>query len=517
MRRITFALLLVPVLVQGQSLWVDSAGRPTRTAWELVNELIDVGNRGLDPADYAAERWRVIATELERAPVRNDTSIAEFEQGLTAAFVAMLYDLHAGRIDPAYLGYRLHLDRDGFDPTNVAAAGLVSGRIHEALDQAEPRLAQYHRVEEVLARYLALERDTTLERVPLIRGVVRPGDPLPAAPVMRRWLAALGDLPGADAAVSEDVYDGDLVRAVRGFQQRRGLDSTGVLDAATVMALRQPISWYVRRLELALERLRWVPDRDTGQVLVVDIPAFRLWVLDSLRSSAPPTLAMNAIVGQALGKQTPVLAQMMESVVFRPYWDVPSPILRHEIIPELRRDPEYLAKNDMEVVPAIAPDDVMAALVSGRARVRQRPGPDNALGLIKFVFPNDLDIYMHSTPAQQLFQRTRRDFSHGCIRLEFPAALARYVLSENPGWTEDRIDSAMHGTKTFEVELRRPIPVLVFYATAVAWPDGRVAFYSDVYGHDGRLDRALREWSAARVASDVAVRRTASRGLTDSP
>src|SRR5581483_3882091 len=516
MRRLALALLLTPAFAHGQSLWVDPDGRPNPASWELIRALADVGQRGLDPADYSAAHWQALASELEGASVGRDSIIAELDQGLTVAFIEALSDLHGGRIDPAALGYQLHLRREAFDPAAIAGRALTSGRIADAFDDAEPRLLQYRHIEVALAQYRILARDSTLVRVPPIRGVTRSGDPLPEAPILRRWLAALGDLPSAGPPASDDVYDESLVRAVRGFQQRRGLDSSGMLDPATVAALRQPVSWYVRRLELALERLRWLPDRDTGQVVVVDIPAFRLWVLDSLRSSAAPTLAMNAIVGQAFGKQTPVLEQTMQSVVFRPYWDVPSPITGREIVPELRRDLNYLAKNDMELVPSTPPGQASAALLAGRARVRQRPGPDNALGLIKFVFPNDRDIYLHSTPAQQLFLRTRRDFSHGCIRLEHPAALAEYVLRGNLGWTLARIDSAMQGTKTFEVELRRSIPVLVFYATAVAWPDGRVAFYPDIYGHDARLDRALRERSAAGAAPDVALRRTDRQGITDS-
>jgi murein L,D-transpeptidase YcbB/YkuD len=441
------------------------------------------------------------AMDAQRAP--SDSEVMDFDAGLSAAFISVLRDLHGGRVDPATVGVSLADRRSDYNPATAARAALVSGRISDAFAAAEPRLAQYHRIVLVLATYREMASDTTLHRVPPIRGTVRPGDLLPAAGSLRRWLTALGDMRPSLPADTGGTYSGDLVTGVRAFQARRGLDSNGTIGPETAAALRTPMSWYVRRLELALERLRWAPARDTGQVIVINIPAFRLWALDSIESSAPPTLAMNAILGQALGKQTPVLDRTMRSVVFRPYWDVPASIVHHEIVPEIRRHPTYLAANDMELVPSTPVRDTIQALVSGRAGVRQRPGPENALGLVKFVFPNDRNIYLHGTPAVQLFSRTRRDFSHGCIRVENPVALARYVLRDNPDWTPERIDSAMHGERPVEVELARPIPVLVFYTTSVAWPDGRIAFYPDVYGHDARLDRALRNHAAKLPAYEI--------------
>lgn len=484
-------------------LWVDSAGQPTGIARQVIGQLLSVDRQGLVPADYGAAHWQEMAAALDAQRTPSDSEMMDFDVGLSAAFVSALRDVHGGRVDPATLGVSLADRRSDYDVATAARAALASGRISDAFAAAEPRLAQYHRIVAALATYRELAGDTTLHRVPPIRGTVRPGDPLPAADALRRWLTALGDMLPALSADTGRTYSDDLVTGVRAFQARRGLDSNGTIGPETAAALRVPMSWYVRRLELALERLRWVPARDTGQVIVINIPAFRLWALDSIQSSAPPALAMNAILGQALGKQTPVLDRTMRSVVFRPYWDVPSSIVRHEVVPEIRRHPTYLAANDMELVPSTPVRDTIQALVSGRVGVRQRPGPENALGLVKFVFPNDRDIYLHGTPAVQLFTRTRRDFSHGCIRVENPASLAQYVLRDNPDWTAERIDSAMHGERPEEVKLARVIPVLVFYTTSVAWPDGRVAFYPDIYGHDARLDRALHDHAAKLPAYEL--------------
>jgi L,D-transpeptidase YcbB len=484
-------------------LWVGSEGRPTDAARQVIGELLTVDRHGLVPADYGAAHWQLMAAALDAQLRPSDSEMMDFETGLSIAFVSALRDLHAGRVEPATLGLSLPDRQSDYDAAAAAQAALANGRISDAFAAAEPRLAQYHRIVAVLATYRELAGDTTLHRVPPIRGTVRPGDPLPAAGALRRWLTALGDMRPALSADTDRTYSDDLVTGVRTFQARRGLDSNGTIGPETAAALRVPIAWYVRRLELALERLRWVPARDTGQVIVINIPAFRLWALDSIQSSAPPALAMNAILGQAVGKQTPVLDRTMESVVFRPYWDIPPSIVRREIVPEIRRHPAYLAANDMELLPSTPVPDTIQALASGRVGVRQRPGPENALGLVKFVFPNDRNIYLHGTPAMELFTRTRRDFSHGCIRVENPAALAQYVLRDNPDWTAERIDSAMHGERPVEVKLARAIPVLVFYTTSVAWPDGRVAFYPDIYGHDARLDRALRDHAAKLPAYEL--------------
>ncbi len=489
-RFLALLVLAIPFDTGNRPLWFDVDGRPNAAAHALIASLLTIDSRGLDPTDYAAARWREVAATLDLGPRKSDSVLAEFDAGLSAVFEAALCDLHAGRVDPGDLGYRLHGKRQDCDLTTLARDALATGHIADAFAQAEPHLAQYRHLESALAFYRGLDQDSTVGPVFLPRHTIHPGDSMPSAEVLRRWLIALGDLPLV-APTTDRIYDEVLVRGVRTFQRRRGLDSSGVIGPETIAALREPASWYVRRLALALERLRWVPDRDTAQVIVVDIPAFRLWALDSIQSDAPPTLAMNAIVGQALKKQTPVLDETMRAVVFRPYWDVPSAIARREIVPTLRRNPHYLDENDMELVPNVPLAKAIVGLASGAVRVRQRPGPANALGLVKFVFPNDLDIYMHGTPAAELFQRTRRDFSHGCIRVQDPARLAEYVLRGNAGWTRDRIDSAMHGDQPLEVELARPIPVLIFYATTVVWPDGTVAFYPDVYGHDARLDRAL--------------------------
>ena len=254
----------------------------------------------------------------------------------------------------------------------------------------------------------------------------------------------------------------------------------------------------MRQIELALERLRWLPHSVRGPFLVANVPAFRLVAFQSVADERPE-LQMAIVVGRAARTETPLFIRDLQTVIFRPFWYPPPSIIRNEIVPALARDPGYLARESMDLVattsdasPSLAfTRDRLSQLQSGRLALRQQPGPQNALGLVKFVFPNDHRVYMHDTPARGLFARPRRDFSHGCIRVERPADLAAFVLAGQPGWTAERIAAAMAGTETMSVAVDPPIPVFIFYTTAIARADETVEFFDDVYGLDSRLERDL--------------------------
>jgi murein L,D-transpeptidase YcbB/YkuD len=205
------------------------------------------------------------------------------------------------------------------------------------------------------------------------------------------------------------------------------------------------------------------------------------------------------VVGKAYHHKTPVFANMMRYVIFRPYWDVPPSIQKSEIVPKLQKDPGYLVKQDLEVynnkgevvaASTVSPD-VLQQLRAGRLQVRQRPGPKNALGLAKFLFPNEYNVYLHSTPSTELFSRSRRDFSHGCVRVQDIVGLAQWVLRDKPEWTKERIEAAMNGDHSEQINLAKPIPVLILYGTAVALENGEVRFFEDIYGYDAELKDVL--------------------------
>ena len=246
-----------------------------------------------------------------------------------------------------------------------------------------------------------------------------------------------------------------------------------------------------------MERGRWLPPLGDRPTVFVNVPIFRLWASDPARGEE--VLRMNVVVGKSLSHNTPLFVEDMEYVVFRPYWNPPYGIVTEEILPKAQRDPSYLEAGRFEIV-ASGDDDAKAlpatpenldAVAARRLYVRQKPGPRNSLGLAKFIFPNRENICMHGTPAPYLFARTRRDFSHGCIRVEDPAGLAEWVLRDVPGWTRTRIDEAMQAERPTRVNLREPLGVVIFYDTVHVNSENVVHFVGDIYGHDRTLDEAL--------------------------
>jgi murein L,D-transpeptidase YcbB/YkuD len=269
------------------------------------------------------------------------------------------------------------------------------------------------------------------------------------------------------------------------------------MGAQTLKQLNTPLSSRIEQLRLTLERWRWVPEGFAQPPVVVNIPEFRLRAYDT---KGTIVLSMSVIVGKAYRHETPVFDEDMRYVVFRPYWNVPLSIQRSEIVPAIQRDRDYVAKKNYEVITpsgqvvtsgAIS-DAVLQQLRAGKLAVRQKPGPSNALGLVKLIFPNEHNVYLHSTPSQQLFSQSRRDFSHGCIRVEKPAELAAWALADNPEWTPEKIRAAMEsGPDNVQVNLTKPVPVLILYGTAVVEENGDVHFFDDLYGYDGALEKVL--------------------------
>ncbi|MEO7007591.1 MAG: L,D-transpeptidase family protein [Caldimonas sp.] len=492
----------------GASVWLDATDRPAASTREALRLLADAAADGLDPQDYRAAELAGHAAALAAAAGASSSSspaapsqasaARAFESDLDAAMRRYLHDLRFGRVDPRTLGFRI---TRGTEATPDFAALLHKAATEQRLAQAvadlRPRLPQYDRLREALARYRALATDRTLDPLPSI-ATLKPGAAYEGAAALQRRLIALGDLPPA-APPPAGLYDTALADGVRRFQSRHGLAVDGVIGRTTAAALNVPLEQRVRQLELALERLRWLPDPTARPFVGINIPMFRLWAWDPTTPATAP-IDMNVVVGRALNTQTPVLAEEMRYLEFRPYWNVPRSIVRNEILPKLARDPAYLLRNDMEIVrgggddarPVAASAENLELLRRGALRVRQRPGPKNSLGLVKFIFPNDANVYLHDTPATRLFGIARRDFSHGCVRVEDPVTLAQWLLRDQPRWTRERIEAAMNGASPVRVELLRPLPVILFYVTAMVMPaDQALHFAVDIYGHDARLERAL--------------------------
>ena len=357
---------------------------------------------------------------------------------------------------------------------------------------------EYKRTLSALEHYRVLASEDAAAILPATKKPVARGDHYAGVPRLIRLLTLVGDLPGGTVPADSDVYDATLVAAVKRFQTRHGLEPDGRLGKGTLAQLNTPLSSRVRQLELALERWRRLPYDPSRPAIVLNLPEFRLRAFDT---GHQPALEMKIVIGKARGLQTPLLSSELDSVLFRPYWNVPFSIQRKELVPQIKRDPSYISKNDFELVTpkgiVVAQDAVSDTLLvqlrSGKLHLRQRRGPKNSLGLIKFVFPNEDDVYMHDTPAKSLFSRARRDFSHGCIRLERAEDLAEWVFSGETGWPRDRIDAAMQATDSTSVKLKHPIPVRTIYVTAVVAENGEVHFFDDIYGKDAALEKELAE------------------------
>jgi murein L,D-transpeptidase YcbB/YkuD len=443
--------------------------------------------QGLDPRDYDSDA-------LQRRLHDGEVGSARFDVALTAAMLHYLADLRVGRVRSEYHTRLPDARLKGYDPVERLRAGLAGGKLQAAVQAAEPRLAQYAQVKAALARYRTLAGQP-YPALPKPAAKVASGGAYPAAQALFERLVLLGDLPADAAAPPDGTYSEAMEEGVRHFQARHGIDEDGVLGRGTVDALNVAPARRVRQLELTLERLRWLPEFGPGPLILVDLPAYRLWALNDgsgASDGGEGPLEMRVVVG-ALKTETPLFVGQMRYLEFNPYWNVPRSILQNEILPRLARNPKYLAQNEMETVPAGAS---IGDLKAGRARVRQRPGPKNALGAIKFAMPNPMDIYLHSTPAREAFERSRRDLSHGCIRVEHPAALAQYVLARQRQWGATEIQGALQPGPTRHVDLARPIPVVIFYATAIVDTDGGARFTADIYGRDAKLEQIL----AARAA-----------------
>ena len=456
-------------------LWVRD-GRPTTQADEVIASLAAADAKGLDPADYDAAQLAAAATQLRAAEHPGADAVGRFDVALTVSLLRFTSDASIGRIDPHALGYGLQLEPKTIDLPALIVELAADPNPGQRLAALDPPLPIYARLSEALTRYRDIAAHNDLPPIPDMPKL-RPGGSDPGVPAMRARLHAYGDLP-ADARTPSDPkhYDPALVSAVKRFQYRHGLDHDGVIGAGTLHALQVPPAQRVRQIELAMERLRWLPDHLPERFLLINIPEFRLRGFGD--AEFKPRVEMGVVVGSSTDKtETPVLNADMRYLIFRPYWLVPTSIAEKEILPKADRDPAYLGRQNMELV---------------NGRLRQKPGPTNSLGLLKFILPNRFHVYLHDTPSKALFQRTRRDFSHGCIRVADPPALAEFVLDGQPGWDRERIVEAMKsGPDNHRVNLRTPVPVYVFYTTAFVEPDGQIAFFDDIYGHDATLDAVL--------------------------
>ena len=420
--------------LNGDGLWWVKDLQPTTQAQQVIAVILCAGEKGLSADDYDGPRWTGRLAKLKPATQHpQEASAVDFDVALTVAVMRYLSDIHIGKVNPKRLDFAFDQASKKYDLGKFLKDQVVDGSdVAGVLAQAEPPYPGYRRTLQALRAYTEFASKDDGEQLPAVKKTVAPGDDYAGVPRLTRLLRLIGDLPvDANGPAEGTIYEPALEDAVKNFQRRHGRNPDGRIGAQTLADLNVPLSRRVEQLQLALERWRWLPDAYQRSPIVANIPEFRLRAYDKDFNVA---LTMNVVVGNSFGHDTPVFADALAYVVFRPYWEVPPSIIRAELIPHILKDAGYLTKKGFEMVDSrqkvVSTGPVARGAVdqlrAGKLFIRQIPGPKNSLGLVKFVFPNSYDIYMHDTPATESFAKSRRDFSHGCIRLEKPAELAAW-------------------------------------------------------------------------------------------
>lgn len=478
-------------------LWVNDGGLG-RAGEELLNLLRSSHEEGFPADRYHVERLDEVAQLLGkgRKSEGRGAGVADLELALTSLYVRYATDLARGYMDSADEEITWLIPRP--DPPGAELLDrLERGEgPTQVLSELRPRTPQYGRLMASLGHYrqvqaaggwASLPDDVTLQE----------GDEGEYVVLLRRRLVAEGNpvergLAEAGSAARPDRFDPQLREAVEHVQGRFALETDGVVGGRTLEELNTPVSQRLRELEINLDRWRWLP-RDLGpRHILVNVAGYEMEVVDEGRR----VLSMAVVVGEE-GWETPMFRDTLDHIVFNPYWNVPASIAESSILPEIRRDPDYLERQNFEVVEwngsssrVLSPADVQWSEVDDEDfpyTLRQKPGPENALGQVKFMFPNEHNIYLHDSPARDLFSEARRSGSAGCVRVEHPFELARLLLEIDSDTSLEEVEADLEHDREHRVDLHRTVPIYIVYLTAWVEEDGTTRFHHDPYHHDRRI------------------------------
>ncbi|MBK7901966.1 MAG: L,D-transpeptidase family protein [Proteobacteria bacterium] len=472
---------------QFQPAWQDSA-----ILDELVASIEDLRNDGLDPNDYHLEALKSYRLDVRMQSPLTLQDRADLELLATDAFMLGLYHVYLGKVDPVKLSSQWNFSQR---PTPSFAEGLqrfsarlAAGEIREAFDGARPAHVWYQRGRDRLREYRAIAAAGGWPSIP-DGHTMKPGMNDSRVPVLRRRLEVTRDLvptPGTTTAADPNLYDATLEQAVKTFQQRHGLTADGAIGPGTRAAMNVPVAQRIDQIRVNLERARWTLHEMKGEFVLVDVAGFYV----SYFRNDEPIWTSRVVVGKDQ-RETPIFRSKITYVVFNPTWTIPPGILVKDKLPVLRRNPGALKAMNIRVLDRSG-REVNPYSVNwnqyGPSRLPpyqfvQDPGPNNALGLVKIMFPNPYLVYLHDSPAKSLYEQDQRTFSSGCIRVQKPFELAELVLND-PAWDKQSMDAVIATKQTRTVNLKTPVPVLILYWTAQPRPDGQVNFRNDVYGRD---------------------------------
>ena len=454
-----------------QYAWFDSLGL-TEQAYNFLNLYAGYVNDFNDSSLLNRELQDLveIITNKKTKFIKLDTKALQTELLLTGQFFQ-----YAGKV---YKGSDLNAKELGwFIPRKkINLSELLDSTIKSKGDSVEQFAllhAQFKKLEKQLVLYMGIEKKVSTDTIPSIPKSLKVHDINENIILIKKRLQLLGDLKSVDTSSS---FDSTLRLAVTSFQKRMGLSIDGVIGNKMIIELNIPISKRIRQLLVNIERVRWMPTEKDSNYILVNIPEYKMHVYDS----GYQIFDMNVIVGTD-ANSTVIFTGKLKYVVFSPYWNLPESIVIKEVMVGMNKNGNYLNKNNMEITG-----------YNGRTPIiRQKPGPKNSLGLVKFLFPNSYSIYFHDTPNRELFSLSKRSFSHGCIRLGEPKKFAEYLLRFDSFWNSKSIDSAMHLAKEKWVTIKKPIPVFIVYFTAWVDQDGQLNFRKDIYGHDENMGRKL--------------------------
>jgi murein L,D-transpeptidase YcbB/YkuD len=456
-----------------QFAWFSSKGltEQARGFWNLHDYHTSYNHDSVLHDKALQKRMDRLAAEEELTVSASDKAFINTEITLTEHFIQYSLNAYEG-------GYLKRKEMERFVPRKqedaMQLADSILNKKHKDNKYFEDVNASYKALKQELSRYYTIAKNggwPTIDTV--IKKGLKQGLVSPHIAVIKQRLQLSGDMPAGDTS---QVFNDTLVQGVKSFQQRHGYTPDGIISANLIKDMNVPALQRVQQILINMDRMRWMPSRPSGDLILVNIPEFVLHVMDG----AKKVFDMNVVVGKE-GHNTVIFTGDLNQIVFSPYWNVPESIVEKEILPALAKNPNYLADNNME----------QTGTVNGFPVVRQLPGPENSLGRVKFLFPNSFDIYFHDTNAKDLFNKDKRAYSHGCIRLADPEKMARYLLRDDASWTPERIQEAMNSGNEKYVKLKDPVPVFISYHTAWVDEEGRLNFREDIYNHDKDLSNKM--------------------------
>ena len=449
--------------------WFDTSGLAEQ-ATNFVNLLSTTVADLKDSSLYSKKMMKLYNSFFTDTTAHNQKSPLQTELVLTGQFFKYSSRVYKGSdIDAEELGW--FIPRKKVDLTSVLDSVIANKGKNE--DKYLPLNKQYRKLQNALIKYNQIQKSNSWDSIAVPAKYYKTGDSVFVVAEIKKRLQLLGDMPGGDTTRQ---FDKATATAVKNFQRRMGLAVTGVANGSFMKELNVPLEERIKQILINLERDRWMASENDSNYIMVNIPEYKLYVYDSGKLQ----FDMNVIVGKE-NTGTVIFTGNLKYVVFSPYWNIPESIVKKEVMPGMQRNANYIAAHNMEITGYSGSVPI----------VRQKPGRDNALGNVKFLFPNNYEIYLHDTPNHSLFSATNRSFSHGCIRIQNPAKMALYLLRNDSSWTPEKVDSCMHLDKEKWVTLKQPVRVIIGYFTAWVDNDDNVNFRHDIYGHDDKMSEKL--------------------------